>query len=219
MEELEAIIKWAGNDRVHLFGISIGAWIGLNAYILKPQFIKSYLGYGNLAPYHKSFKDSILEFKKCENFLNEFKNFKQKQIDSSNWMTIFEQFYIPFFFPELKALKSGSNSKKIMARIIFPIVKGNKIDFFYDYYQYLTKTIIQEGEKLLKKIDSHHKNVPVFFMNGKKDIIANPIMTYDLNKKFPHSRLKIFENLGHGSILLGKGNNKIMESYVNFLNL
>ena len=44
-------------------------------------------------------------------------------------------------------------------------------------------------------------------------------MSFYLNKKINHSKLTLFDNLGHGSILLGKGNKKIMEKYIDFLNL
>lgn len=218
LEEFKAVANWTGAKKIHIFGMSIGAWIGLNACLHMPDLIKSYLGFGNLAPYHEIYYKSILEFQKLKPFLDEFKHLKNEKIEESNWNNIFEHFFIPFFFPE-GFNKENCKSKKILSNLIYAMAKGSQLVFFYDYYEYLIKTIIKEGNNLLKEIEKYKLRMPILFINGEKDNIANPEMAIDLNHKFHNSSLILLENIGHGSILLGKGNKLLLNTYIEFLDL
>jgi hypothetical protein len=54
-------------------------------------------------------------------------------------------------------------------------------------------------------------------MNGKKDQITNSNMCEDLSKRIRHSETRYFDELGHGSMILGKGLKEIIDSYLDFL--
>lgn len=107
--------------------------------------------------------------------------------------------------------------EQTLAKLLFPFVKSNKIDFLIDYYKYISETIITEGKDLIKKFGSNKYKIPILFMNGKKDTIAPFSMTLDLNKRIPKSKIYLFEELGHGNLILGKGNKKIMKTYIKFI--
>ena len=217
LEEFNAVVRWTKKKSVHVFGMSIGAWVGLNLCIHSRNIIKSFAGYGNLAPYISNFKElRYNRFQSIESSFIHLNPYFQDSINQSNWDVLFKNFYIPVFFQNLQNNNSTENSKRILSKLIYPNVEGNKIALIPDYFNYITNTMIEEGKKLVSKFSNNLK-IPILFMNGKKDTITFPKMTKDLHKKIHHSEIKIFEDLGHGSILLGKGNRKIMEKYIQFL--
>ncbi|QEE15400.1 alpha/beta fold hydrolase [Promethearchaeum syntrophicum] len=222
MMEINAIVNWLGKDKIHIFGTSLGAWIGLNLCVSNPKIIKSFVGYGNLAPYLPNFKELRLKrFKSIKTSFSYIESFMDNSIEKSNWDVLFHHFYVPVFFQHLfdsiGNSKSVENTKKILSKLLFPMVKGNKIAFIPKYYEYIIDTMIKEGQSLYSQLSKIPKDIPILFMNGKKDLIAVPSMSEDLHNKILHSKLVLFEDLGHGSILLGKGNKKIMEKYIQFI--
>ncbi|MHA1647755.1 MAG: alpha/beta fold hydrolase [Promethearchaeota archaeon] len=222
MDEINAIVNWLGKDKIHIFGTSIGAWIGLNLCVSNPKIIKSFVGYGNLAPYLPNFKEHRLtRFKSIETSFSYIESFMKDSIEKSNWDVLFHHFYIPVFFQNLFDSignpQSVENTKRILSKLLFPMVKGNKIALIPKYYEYIIDTMIKEGQSLYSQLSKIPKDLPILLMNGKKDLIALPSMSEDLHNQILHSKLVIFEELGHGSILLGKGNKKIMKQYIQFI--
>lgn len=222
MDEINAIVNWLGKDKIHIFGTSLGAWIGLNLCVSNPKIIKSFVGYGNLAPYLSNFKELRLSrFKSIKSSFSHIESFMDNSIEKSNWDVLFQHFYMPVFFQHMfdsiGNSKSVKNTKKILSKLLFPMVKGNKIALIPKYYEYITNTMIEEGQSLYSQLSKISKDLPILFMNGKKDLIAVPSMSEDLHRQICHSKLDLFEELGHGSILLGKGNRKIMEHYIQFI--
>lgn len=106
---------------------------------------------------------------------------------------------------------------RILRKLLFSNVKGNDINFFYDYYEYITKTIINEGRELLDLLEKTILNIPILLFNGKEDNIASYEMSLNLHQKISYSKLVLLDNFGHGSVLLGKGNKKIIEEYVKLI--
>ena len=222
IDEIDAIVKWLGKDKIHIFGTSLGAWIGLNLCVSNPKIIKSFVGYGNLAPYLSNFKELRLSrFKSIKSSFSHIESFMDNSIEKSNWDVLFQHFYMPVFFQHMfnsiENSKSVENAKKILSKLLFPMVKGNKIALIPKYYEYIIDTMIKEGQSLNSQLSKIPKDLPILFMNGKKDLIAVPSMSEDLHNQIFHSKIDIFEELSHGSIILGKGNKKIVERYIQFL--
>ncbi|MHA1720713.1 MAG: alpha/beta hydrolase [Promethearchaeota archaeon] len=222
MDEIKAIVNWLKKDKVHIFGISIGSWIGLNLCVSHPEIIKSFAGFGNLAPYMPNFKKLRLNrFQSIKSSYSYIETYMNDSIDKSNWNILFNHFYIPVFFQDLvdsiKNSQSAENTKKILSKLLFPMVKGNKIGLIPKYYDYISDTMIKEGQSLFSQLSKIPKELPVLFMNGKKDLIAIHSMSKDLHNRIKHSELILFDELGHGSILLGKGNKIIVKHYIQFL--
>ncbi len=201
--------------------MSIGSWIGLNLCVFHPERVKSFIGYGNLAPYLPNFKSMRMErFDIIKDSFPYLEKLQTSSINLDNWPTLFNQFYIPVFFNHLFTDISDqktNNAKKILARIIFPLVQGNKIALIQEYYEYIVNTMISEGIALIPLLSHISSDVPIMFINGADDPIANPYMSRDLHSKIEHSQLEILPNLGHGSVILGKGNKKIMKLVLKFI--
>ena len=67
------------------------------------------------------------------------------------------------------------------------MVKGNKIGLIPKYYDYISDTMIKEGQSLFSQLSKIPKELPVLFMNGKKDLIAIHSMSKDLHNRIKHS--------------------------------
>ncbi|UYP47321.1 Putative aminoacrylate hydrolase RutD [Candidatus Lokiarchaeum ossiferum] len=221
MDEFFSILTYFDLQKVHVFGMSIGSWIALNLTAKYPQRIRSFVGYGNLAPYLPNFQ--LMRQKRFESIKESFvsiKTLSSHSIDENNWLTLFNQFYIPVFFDHIKSDNSENsfnNARRILAKIVYPMVKGNKMALIPDYYDYIVNTMVKEGNELLPLLTQISPLIPVMFLNGEIDPIAPPLMSSDLHSKIKHSKLEILPKLGHGSVILGKGNKKIMELYLEFI--
>ena len=197
----------------------MGAWIGLNASLKHPELVKSFVGYGNLAPMHKSYHESILEFARARDAINNLVENGDSLINESNWFDFFKKFYLTFFFPEILK-KPGLNQIAVLQKfssIMFPQVQNNSYYFYKNLANYFCQTILEEGKSLSDELTLFDPNVPLLFLNGDKDMIATPQQTIFLHEKIYHSKIKIIKSLGHGSLVLGKGLQEVMRTYLDFL--
>jgi pimeloyl-ACP methyl ester carboxylesterase len=216
--ELDALLKYFMIEKINLFGISIGAWIGLNYLIAYPNKIQTYCGYGNLAPFIPEYNEMRKErFDYIRNSVDFVNQTDEITITESNWDFYFDRFYLPTFFNSLHQITLNQKTIEIFKRILFPMVKGNNMAILADYYFYITNTMIEEAKELEGNLSKIPKIQPILLLNGLEDNIAYPEMTQAIHAHIPHSKMELFEKLGHGSLLLGKGLKPIISSYSHFL--
>lgn len=219
--EFKSIINLLKLDKIHIFSMSLGTWVGLNVFLNEPKYISSYTGYGVLSPLSPKFDLLRKErFNKMQRSLIELSHLKKYKIHEDNWDQIMNAFYIPIFFPEFELNESDRiqhRMNNMLQKMLFPYVKGNYIEMFYDYYQYITETMFKEREKTLNLISCANSNIPVLIMNGKLDKITPYEMCLDLSQRLKNSQHFLFDKLGHGSIILGKGIDEILNEYLRFL--
>lgn len=218
LHECETIMKYYHINEVHLFGASIGSWIGLNYVISHPEKVKSFCGYGNIAPFISDFRLLRKDrFTKIEHNLAFLPKKEDLKITKENWNEIFENFYAPTFFSHLENRSNSNKTLNILARILFPLVSGNDLLQFHDYYTYIISEMVPEGMKIEEQLGNISTNIPILLMNGELDNIAPRIMTDEIASRISHSETKIIKGLEHGSVFLGKGLNQILENYTYFL--
>lgn len=181
IEDIEALRKHLGLEKICLLGTSYGGMVAQGYAISYPKNIEKLILVATSPSYH--FMDEAILY------LNEHGNAKQIAIAQHLWNGTFKnEKHLLKFFDAMDSLYSVKVKKNKKA-----LTRSNTV-WSYEVLNYAFSGFLKKFNFIprLKKIKS-----PTLVLGGQNDWICSANQSKIIAEHIPHAKLKIFKNCGH----------------------